>query len=158
MGSTPGQKWHDTPKRAKVRGVIELLEHFHLLGHANGQISKQQVFEFFGVSRSQGFIIIKSRIEDKSLQHHLVHDVPKELLGSDIDARTLKNDPRFPTAFQREGSASKLDKTIEKPNGDDPQLHDGQEDASLRLAQLPRGRKSGQQRRDRKTKKRKSRA
>lgn len=92
MGGRKGEGHHDTPKRAKVRGVIEFLEHHNLLGQKKGQVNKQQVFDFFGVSGTQGHIIIKSRIEETQME-----PIPFDPngLGSDPDARTAKNDPRF---------------------------------------------------------------
>lgn len=93
MGKELGQAHHDTPKRAKVRGVCQFLEHHQLLGRKKGQVTKEDVFRYFGVNRMQGKKILKCRLDDLDGLEPIPFD--PAAVGSDPDSRTLANDPRF---------------------------------------------------------------
>ncbi|RTE68577.1 hypothetical protein BHE90_017048, partial [Fusarium euwallaceae] len=47
-----GAQQHDTPKKARVKGAIEFLE-YHGLPY-----KKEEVFEFFDVSRPAGYKLL----------------------------------------------------------------------------------------------------
>lgn len=93
MGTQRGQPHHDTPKRAKVRGTCEFLEQHDRLGQGGNKFPKQEGFDYFGVSSSQGHKILKSRLENDHLE--LAPAVDEVPLGSDPDALRLNHDPRF---------------------------------------------------------------
>lgn len=93
MVNQTGQTHHDTPQRAKVRGVCQFLQHHDLLGRKKGQVTKEDVFKYFGVSRTQGKKIIKCRLDLDDGVEPIPFD--PAAVGSDPDSRTLAHDPRF---------------------------------------------------------------
>ena len=62
----------DTPKKAKILGAVEYME-------AKGiHHYKQDIFDFFGVSKARGWAIIK---EDSARRHHNRADIQKDHRG-----------------------------------------------------------------------------
>lgn len=95
--SKPENHHNNTVKRSKVRGTIEFLRHFGLLGRGQGQVTTGDVFDFYEISKTQGWSMLKSRLEDKNLTLRPpdFKDTKKRKREDSPDCRTLRNDHRF---------------------------------------------------------------
>lgn len=126
MASSSGPIKHNTPKRTKVRGVCQFLKSHDLLRRKKGQVTKQQVFKYFGVSRNQGGLIIQCRINDNALKPLLKVEFDLSQY-SDPDSHRLSHDPRFaqprhqPTKFSLKDT-KKVNRYLENLNETDPDL------------------------------------
>lgn len=125
MSPQSSYKHHNTPKQAKLRGTLKYLKSRDLLGQKEGQRSREDVYRFFRISHTQAKQIVKSRLNLPHLE--AIVNVPEEHLGTDPDARTLANDPRFVENHHGHVkfnivNATKIDDYLKRLHQDDPNI------------------------------------